>query len=229
METTKAEQDREQARTRRKKEAAALALLLLLRRRSRPTWQGSLDATAERIRTQLAPVYLSGILAAQQIGIDRLRVEAAPLGVEPGDLWIRPNPFANHLQAQAAAGWYARSWLREAERIHQTGVPLAKAIDEAEKTSAWRLRASAVTETSRSMGEARRQAMGRVKTDEQMVRVWEASGDKNMCSRCSREHGRWVYLGEPFPLGEPGSVHPRCNCDDQLMPLSWVSFEDRAA
>jgi hypothetical protein len=67
------------------------------------------------------------------------------------------------------------------------------------------------TETSESFNTGRakyldaRPALG-------LLRVWDATLDKRGCPICAGADGTIVGANEPFPWGEPGSVHIQCRC-----------------
>jgi putative hemolysin len=45
-------------------------------------------------------------------------------------------------------------------------------------------------------------------------RVWRAEGDA--CEICAGLDGETIPLGEDFPDGQPGSIHPNCQCTDEV-------------
>ena len=75
------------------------------------------------------------------------------------------------------------------------------------------------------MAERELWAMGkRHPAAEPWYKVWDASLDKRSCQTCSHAAGKSVPVGEDFPEGEPGGVHPRCRCVPTFLPASWVDF-----
>jgi hypothetical protein len=50
-------------------------------------------------------------------------------------------------------------------------------------------------------------------------KVWCSALEKNTCDRCARAHGEIRPIAEAFSLGQPGGVHPRCLCWDDVI---WV-------
>jgi hypothetical protein len=67
-------------------------------------------------------------------------------------------------------------------------------------------------------------ALERRQPREQWWKVWDASLDKRTCPKCESAHGKSVRVGEDFPEGEPGGIHPRCRCEPTFLPASWVDF-----
>jgi hypothetical protein len=64
---------------------------------------------------------------------------------------------------------------------------------------------------------------------EQMVKQWDATLDKRTCTTCEHAHGVWIPVGQDFPEGEPGAVHPRCRCVSTFLPADWVDADMRWA
>lgn len=225
---TKADSDREQELTRKHKLEVATALLLLLNRKVKQARSGDLEREVSRLRSLLTPAFLAGRTAAQSVGLESLERELRGIGLNHG-IRFTGNAFRDHIIAQRAADRYANRWLRTAEKLERGGMSTAEAIDKAHELNEWRLKSAAITETSSAMGEARKEATKSLDSDVVLVRIWEATGDKNMCDRCERMDGKWIYQDEDWEIGDPGSVHPNCNCDEQIVPLDWVDSVKRAA
>lgn len=116
------------------------------------------------------------------------------------DAW-RAGRFADRL----ASEWY---------RLTDSG-DTAKAA----KLLTNRVELAAATESANAFNDGRAKYI-RVATDVELLKVWDATLDKRTCPTCSSADGTIVFARERFPLGEPGSVHPRCRCTWQVLGSS---------
>lgn len=193
----------------------------------------SQDAAADALLATLTSTYLYGRHAARVAGATRLAGELELLYPGTGEL-IRLSRFAalEDLRfAQRAARGYVIHWRRSLAVA--TGMEL-EAIAAATAAQDSRLALGAVTETATAFNVERSQALKQFAREqpvlaETLVKVWDSALEKNTCDVCERAHGTWVYLDQDFPLGEPGDVHPRCRCTEQVIPVDWVDADQRAA
>jgi cytochrome c553 len=56
-----------------------------------------------------------------------------------------------------------------------------------------------------------------------LVKVWSAMGERRTCGICHGMDGRSILAEDQWPRGNPGTVHPRCRCDEVYeMVESWL-------
>ena len=235
---------REVEKTQRKLLATEAALLLLLRRKvRRQVLPGDPWAARATLSQSLASVYLTGRIVAHTAGLTRLEAELQTIDPELAALVPAQGGMADAFgisaglwallgsrRSRVAADGYADRWLRLVREEQAAGT--LNPYDAAFKRAAPRLELGAVTENSEAFNRARQDAIRRIshtRTDVDLVRVWNAVLDKRTCERCSRNDGKWIEAAASFPEGEPGSIHNRCRCTDELMPRHWVSNLDVAA
>ena len=72
-----------------------------------------------------------------------------------------------------------------------------------------------VTESSDSYNRTRRETAKEARVA--LFRRWDATLDMRTCPVCERADGMTVGIDEPFEIGEPGGVHPRCRCSWELL------------
>lgn len=149
---------------------------------------------------------------------ERLLIEAQiERGLLPADVFS-VEIVRDTARARTYAQSYAERWLKHAE-----GETTRKAVTTANTETLGSLKRIAVTESSEAYNTGKATAAKSVpKTG--MLRVWDANLDKRSCMVCQRADGYIVGLKEPFPWGEPGTVHPYCRCTFTI--LSAVDSSD---
>lgn len=199
-----------------KQAAAAVALLLLLRRNEAIAAASglSLGAVATRIDVAVRDGLADGRDLAQEAATARLEAEAATLGITITGVTatILSRLGRNALRARLYASRYATSWIAAA----QGPTPIATA----NRLTAPRLETLGLTEGSLAFNERRRELVRHIP---HLMRMWDSVNDKRTCKRCAAAHGTIVGANEPFPLGEPGAVHPRCLCTWHLLTVNEIS------
>lgn len=191
----------------------------------------------------------SGIVEARSIsraaGIARLQRELSSLSLQA----VEP-PFAaqdiarDYMRAQLYSRNFAENWLKAANA--QAGAPIGRAARAANALTIQGTRTSvsmiAASESSEAFNSGRARAATNIPAPSseqprrrlrgpasrqplvvmELLRIWDARLDKRTCPVCSEADGTIVGIREPFPLGEPGSPHPRCRCTWQLLSSSEV-------
>jgi hypothetical protein len=212
---TKAERDR-QARKNRQRllEAEAAALLLLLRRRKKAVlpFVGSRSVAwiAERLEREVMEGILDLRLTSRHAGIARLKDEAFGLGIvgkSHNSKGAQNSSTLDLRRAREASRAHSKRWLRLAEASDPR-----RALEESKGS----IRRIAVTESSEAFNSGRTH-WARENLDGEWGRQWDAMLDA--CPVCRRQDGVIVRLHEPFPLGEPGTVHNHCRCSWALVVI----------
>lgn len=208
--------------------AESAALLLLLRRRNEAVTLGlrsrrSLSFTAELVESAVRTGIADSRALSRAAGLSRLRAEAAQVGY---DITGRTIELAERVRdaarARLYAGNYARLWLTKARSVD--GKPSTAAVI-AEKATRARLDTIGITESSEAFTRGRSRALQEARVVD-LLKVWDAVLDKATCPLCRDADGTIVFARDRFPLGEPGSVHPRCRCNWSLIGTSErVVFE----
>lgn len=125
---------------------------------------------------------------------------------------------ADMMRARRAAESYAERWLRKANAMAaaETKTSKAKVATLASAETQGSIERIAATESAEAFNTARAK---RIRSDDArtLLRVWDAQLDKRTCPICSKAEGTIVGASEPFPLGEPGAVHPFCRCSWTLL------------
>jgi hypothetical protein len=152
------------------------------------------------------------------------------LRVERADIVTGAVLFLGRQRAMAAAQGATTAWVRAYQQAIVDGE--LRPVWLAEQSANRSVATGAAVETHQAFGSARRSAFrfheARLR-ELDLVRRWNATLDKRTCDRCMRADGTWVEIGDPFPWGEPGAVHPRCRCYDELIPRAWARPADVAA
>lgn len=213
---TEEELEREAEENRRKLLAAEVAVLLLLfRRRNEAVQQGvrnrySLGRIADSVQAAVERSVIDARALSRATGISRLEQEIGASVPIPRLETLRDVERAKRLGRS-----YADRWLRKAD-----GETVQKAARVANAETEGSLRRIGVTESSEAFSTGRTAAARRIEADSALLRVWDAVLDKATCPVCSRADGTIVGLKEPFPYGEPGTVHAFCRC-------SWTLLQAR--
>jgi hypothetical protein len=196
---------------------AALALLLLRRRRNETVRLGLLmRAPPLLIASGIREALRGGIAEARKIarfsGVDRLGSEFLSLGREVGLSRSEARQILRDAhRAGSAAESYRRQWLAKID-AGATPREASAATDHA-------IARTAITEASEAYNSGRTLYLEEA-TGLDLFKVWDSAFDKNTCPICASADGTVVRINESFPLGEPGSVHPRRMC-------SWHLVESR--
>jgi hypothetical protein len=169
---------------------------------------------AGNIQRELSGAIVSARMFARSAGLERLDREAArfgfsvttPMGEVVRDIQ-RGRKYAANL---------ARNWLGKATSTSGTIRQQAAA---ANAGTLAHLQTIAVSESSEAFNSGRAKALSQVDVGE-LLRVWDATLDKNTCPVCRGADGTIVGAAEPFPIGEPGSVHARCACTWHIVGFS---------
>lgn len=195
-----------------------MALGLLLQRRDQAVAVGlARGSSLSKIAGDVEIASRGAIQAARQLsriaGISRLESEAAALGFSLADRSSRLVADATHdlVRARRAARSYASRWLGKARG--DTGAGDAGAAGAATRGSVERI---AATESAEAFNGGRAKRLRTVEV-RSLMRVWDASLDKRTCPICFSTDGTIVSAREPFPVGEPGAIHPFCRCSFTLI------------
>ena len=191
---------------------------------------GFLENAARGLATVTAATLFAGRAMARRAGRERMLQE---LGLGPGDVGTNAAEEYDRKRADRTAEAFAAYWLLKAKTFAADNDNVRLAARQATKASEWRLDMDATTEASTAYS-GERAAVGRMAAPLfsgvmlAPFRVWCSARERNTCDACYGAHGEMVPLGEPFSLGEPGDVHPRCLC---WCDIAWevVSDADRWA
>ena len=114
-------------------------------------------------------------------------------------------------RATAAVAGAVAIWATARDAAVASGATIDEAVAEAARRSMWKASQLAVTEVSDTWAGERERffSAGRWRG---LWKIWDAVLDRSTCSVCSGMHGTAVPVGESFPPGEPGQVHPGCRC-----------------
>ncbi len=213
------EAEREAEATRRKLlSAEAGALLLLSRRRDSVVAAGVLaghhtSLIATTLQRELSGAIASARMFSRAAGIERLELEASRFGftITPINDVIRDVQRSRQYATNLASNWLGKA--RSVTGTVRQQAALANAGTLAH------LQTIAVSESSEAFNSGRAKALQRVYVGD-LLRVWDASLDKRTCPVCSGADGDIVGAAEPFPIGEPGSVHARCRCTWHIVGFS---------
>jgi hypothetical protein len=147
----------------------------------------------------------------------------------------------DRIRAAAVALSLGERFGRKADELLYKGLPLPAAAGLGFEQLAQRLEVIAATESAEAFDQQRqddldaygRQPAYQTETQREFAAIpfkwWNAVLDKRTCRTCSVGHGKIVLLGQPFPEGRPGGVHPNCRCvaDVVLLP-AWYRRYERA-
>ncbi len=150
---------------------------------------------------------------AQNAATERIRDELASLGIVLSGVLASniSRVGRNEGRALLYSRRYATDWLA-----------IARASDSIEAANAAmnaRLATLGLTEGASAFNERRRELAERYP---HLMRMWDAVNDRRTCGRCRAADGTIVGVNERFPLGEPGSVHPRCLCTWHLLTVDEI-------
>ncbi len=152
---------------------------------------------------------------ARSAGLDRLQQELKSVG-HAGSIEVSSAAAYDAARARIYASRYAAAWAQSAN-----GDTAEEAVDAAEVATEARLETLALTETSEAFNAARFAVQ--VEGSGELVRIWDAINDARTCQFCRDADGTIVGFNDPFPQGEPGSVHPRCACTWSLSTIEETS------
>lgn len=118
-------------------------------------------------------------------------------------------------RAKTYSKTYAERWLKKAnEAVEAKATTVAKAAKVANTETIGSLKRTAVTESSEAFSSGRAKYLRRSDALG-LLRVWDAGLDS--CPICKAADGTIVGAREPFPIGEPGSIHANCCCSWTLL------------
>ena len=179
---------------------------------------GSLDSIAGRVATATKQGINEVRALSRASGVARLRSEASSLGrsIVTDGSWLPTEVVRDINRADLYSKSYAEQWLKKANAAEET---VAKAAKAASAESIGSLKRTAVTESSEAFSSGRAKYL-RSSSSLGLLRVWDATLDKRGCPICAEADGTIVGAREPFPFGEPGSVHPACRCSWTLLTSS---------
>lgn len=194
------------------------ALLLLLRRRARKP----------DVARAVADAILIGRQASRVVSLERLQAELRALNSPMADRIdgvSLPSLVADEARAAKAAGSYAEALAKRAEQLRAEGAEAKQAANVARLKEAYRLERIATTEAAQAFS-AERRRVAQLFDPETTFRVWNSELDKDRtCEICWNAHGTVVPIGEAFPDGEPGGVHPHCRCYEELTTGEWLDLD----
>jgi hypothetical protein len=225
--TLSPEQEREAERNRRALiEVSSAALPLLLQRRDAAVQAGlkaggSLDSIAGRIATSTKQGINEVRALSRASGVARLRSEASSLGrsILADASWLPTEVVRDINRSSLYSDSYAKQWLKKANEAAEKVDSAAKVAKAANADTIGSLKRTAVTESSEAFSSGRAKYL-RASSSLGLLRVWDARLDKRTCPICGAADGTIVGAREPFPQGEPGSVHPGCLCSWSLLSSS---------
>jgi len=189
-----------------------------------------LENAARGLATVVGATVLAGRIMGRRAGRERILDE---LQLSPRDVAATELQEQDRKRADKTAAAFAAYWLLKAKTFATDNDNVRQAANQATAASKWRLDMVATTEASTAYS-GERAAISRMVVplfSGMMLapfRVWCSAREKTTCDPCWGAHGEIVAMGEPFSLGEPGDVHPRCLCWDDIV---WqvVSDADRWA
>lgn len=190
-------------------------LLLLLRARNKAVSAGiAAGASPAAIASSIDAAWRIAILHARALaraaGMRRLAAELRSMGVPPRVVNATIEEVVRDtLRASTIADNYSKRWRKAAD---SKGVELANA------TTDGSVSVIAVTESAEAYNGGRLAALRAYGV--QVMRVWDAVLDRQVCPVCEESDGNIVGVNEGFPNGEPGAVHPNCRCTWQPITLA---------
>lgn len=192
-----------------------MAATLLLTRRAREAVSfGSPAFRAQRLRFAL----VGGIALVRsnsiEASVDRIREELDLLDVDPPINRIERNTLTELARARRVA---EKMGQRFEEKATADGVEAAVEIVDKQVPRI------AVTDSSQAFNEARLDYLRDLPEADLLFRRWDAEIDA--CPVCREADGEIVGVNDSFLLGEPGSVHPNCQCTFEIL----TEAEARAA
>jgi GNAT superfamily N-acetyltransferase len=179
----------------------------------------SLGGIAQSLSTELATAIASARSISRNTGIARLEVEAERAGARLAKTTLFGELARDVQRGRIYADKFAGLGLRGARKADDGKTPLVKLANAATMATDHRIGTIASSEASDAFNAGRAKYI-RVATDVELLRVWHSERGKNTCQRCMQAHGTIVGVREPFPDGEPGSVHARCLCSWALIGTS---------
>lgn len=155
---------------------------------------------------------------ARNRGVERLGAELRANGIRDVAVSIADEEFARDwIRASRLSRSYAARWLNKATTLMNP-----RAASTATRGSLERI---AVSESSEAFTSGRTSALSnappRLVSELRVMRVWDAELDRRTCPTCAAADGTMVGANEPFPLGEPGSLHPFDRCGFSLVTVNF--------
>jgi len=217
---------------------AALSAVLAEVTQTVPDTEAQLRDSMVRLASALAPVIQTQRRAGRVSGLRQVRKRLVALrsyGMVPRaekitDADLRADAARASRVAKRAAGRFFKWVTTEAERAES----FADAFLASEAKMGRHVEMVAITETADSWADEVR-TQGRRYQEKQrdnalvpvIIKEWDATLDRRTCPICEGANGVMRPLGISFPLGAPGSVHPRCRCQEMWWPLVLLLPSER--
>jgi hypothetical protein len=207
---------------------AAAVLLLVGGKRLLPgpsKWNAArLNRLAADLETELSERIFEAKLMARLAGLRALDATLAGLATIPVKVG-RVDMAVDRFKAQQVAGKFSRDWAEKATKRAALG-DADSAIGAASEAMQHRVQIVGEVESSDAWNTARTQAAADVEVDGGVLtKTWSSALERNTCSICRSLDGRTILASESWPYGDPGAVHPHCQCDDyiEVVPRWMVS------
>jgi hypothetical protein len=205
----------------------AAALLLLV---GGPQWlpkggrfnAARLEKLRREMEDELAQRIFTAKFMARQQGLLALGQTLGGLAVVPAKVG-RVDLALDHIKARNVAVKFSDDWAEKATKQAAAGVE--NPIGAASEAIRSRQVIVAEVESSESWNDARTKAAADVEVaGGVLVKTWSSALERNTCGVCRTLDGRTILAESEWPYGEPGSVHPRCKCDDhyEVVPR-WMA------
>lgn len=199
--------------------AVAAALLLLLGKGQRRVFEAP-RFDPYRFRDVTVRSIFIGRQMARQAGYERLLDELRQSEIAEIERVIRRDELIDLHRSRQIGERLTRDVTRTVETA---------GVEAAEDLAEWRGRTIARTEAAQAFTGERQTVIEEAEALGIVVNVykrWNAKFDRT-CSVCAGAHGLIVPAREPFPDGEPGDVHPNCQCWFDLLTEEEALAYDR--
>jgi hypothetical protein len=184
---------------------------------------GRLEKLRGEMEQELAQRVFSVKFMARQQGLLTLGQTLGGLAVVPTKIG-RIDLALDHIKAHQVAVKFSNDWAEKATKQALAGVE--NPIGAASEAIRSRQVLVAEVESSDAWNKARTQAAADVEVaGGVLVKTWSSALERNTCGTCRSLDGRTILAESEWPYGEPGSVHPRCKCDDhyEVVPR-WMAY-----
>lgn len=189
---------------------------------------GRLEKLRREMEDELSQRVFSTKLMARQQGLATLNLTLGGLVVVPTRVG-RVDLALDHIKASQVARKFSNDWAEKVTKQALAGTQ--NPIGAASEAIRSRQVIVAEVEASEAWNKARTQAAEDVQATlyEQgggvLVKTWSSALERNTCGTCRSLDGRTVLAESEWPYGEPGSVHPRCQCDDHMEVIPrWMAY-----
>lgn len=136
----------------------------------------------------------------------------------PSSVYLGNYSVSDIFESRKYAINFADLWLKNA-----IGDSFAKSARAANANSLHRLELIAATESSKAYNEGRTIAALNYDGSLELFKVWDSTLDNHSCHQCSSNDGEMVEIGEKFSFGEPGEVHPNCQCTYNILSANELT------